>query len=1605
MSFPAAETGANEAGGLGSAVARETGNPLAAVFGDALFRDVDQTEVKSYGESERLAFARRAFDTFAMRPDSQPVIATSIRQAKNATFLAVDIVNDDMPFLVDSVLAALRDMGYAPEFVAHPVFDVERDREGRLVRLSQGHANGSRRESFIHLHIRQFGKAIPEDEIVATIAQVLSDVKTVVTDFAPMSDRLDRAIADFEQNPPAATVETNAESLQFLRWLAAGNFIFLGVREYAYTGSINDGELSPRPELSLGLLRKADLAILRRGGMERRLNAESRSFFLSAPPVIVAKASSKSTVHRRVHMDTIGIKLYDRDKRVAGELRLAGLFTASAYNLSTRNIPVLRLKVDKVLQAAGHAPDSYSGRALLNVLESYPRDELFQIGSEDLSRIATEILKIELTPRPRAFVRRDGFQRFVSVLVYVPRERYSTDVRVRLSGMLERVFGGHFDSFTPFFPEGPTVRIHFVIWRGDNELKAVGEAEIEREVEKIVRTWHDEFRSRAIATFGNAAPALIEKYDGAFPAGYADANRPSRAVEDVQRLERLSPEKPIDVDLYRDDMTAPEIVRATFQQRGAPISLSRRVPILENFGFDVVSERTFLLTPRGADGVEQIFVHDSELKLADDSTGEFTTRRANLESGFLAVWANRAANDKFNGLILRAGLNWREVSLLRAYAGYLRQTGASFGLAYVSEVLNKHPGVTSDLFLLFDTLFNPASNATPELRAEEAAKITQRITSALDKIPVLEEDRVLRSLLSVIQASLRTNYYQRTDTGGVPETIAFKLRSGQIEWLVAPKPYAEIFVSSPRFEGVHLRFGPIARGGLRWSDRPQDFRTEILGLVKAQQVKNVVIVPQGAKGGFVPRNLPVGRDAIQAEGVACYKSFINTLLSITDNVVAGTVVPPANTVRRDGDDPYLVVAADKGTATFSDIANEIAVGRKFWLGDAFASGGSAGYDHKKMAITARGAWEAVKRHFREMNVDIQTTPFTVVGVGDMSGDVFGNGMLLSPAIKLVAAFDHRDIFIDPNPDPAISFAERQRLFDLPRSSWQDYDRSKLSPGGGIYSRNEKSIALSPEAQAALDLPPRAAATEIMSAILKARADLLWFGGIGTYIRASTETDALVGDRNNDAIRVSAPEVRSKVIGEGANLGMTQRARIEYGLSGGRVNTDAIDNSAGVNTSDIEVNIKIALGSAVSAGKLTLAERNAILADMTDDVAKAVLRNNYRQTLAISLGQARGLSDIGFQQRMIQHLEKDGTLDHTLEVLPTDAQFRTRRSANQPLTRPELAVLLAYAKIDLERALVHSQVPDDPYFSKALKAYFPPLMRDRFAAEIEGHQLRREIIATSLTNDIINRGGSTFVIRLKEETGFSAADIAYAFAAAMAVYNLDSLFRAIDELDGRIDGGVQLALYLRLQTHLREQTTWFLRHGLSEDNLEAEITRYKGGVDFLSTSMFASLKQREREALAADEAQLQAQGVPTEIAARVASLRPLVQALDVVRVAQEANASLPAASEAVFGVREALRLDALSAASEQLATADYYDRLAVNSSLATLSTAQRHLSRSVLRADQANGSFAAWYSQHEESVGRTMRGIDQILESVPMSLSKLTVAIAQVQTLAALEPSS
>jgi glutamate dehydrogenase len=1116
---------------------------------------------------------------------------------------------------------------------------------------------------------------------------------------------------------------------------------------------------------------------------------------------------------------------------------------------------------------------------------------------------------------------------------------------------------------------------------------------VECGIARIVSTWSDSLRvALDEAIGGSKARALAGRYAEAFSAAYREAFSVEQAIGDIDILQRLSEARPRAVNLYRRERDGEDRVNLKVFSRGGALPLSERVPLLENLGFHVISERTYRIAPADASEGERVWLHDMTLERAFGGTVDIVAVEGPIEAALLALSRGLAESDGFNRLILEAGLGWRDVAMLRALGRYLRQIGITFGLNYLALTLARHPAVATRIVALFYARFDPRAESG---RAEAEARLRAEIEEHLTVVTSLDEDRILRRFVNLVQAAVRTNFFQIEPNGLPRATIAFKFDDRLIDDLPLPKPLYEIYVYSPRVEGVHLRFGMVARGGLRWSDRPQDFRTEVLGLVKAQQVKNAVIVPVGAKGGFFPKQLPPpsDRQAWLAEGTESYKTFVRTLLQLTDNLDGDRVVPPQNTVRHGGDDPYLVVAADKGTATFSDIANAIAAEIGFWLGDAFASGGSHGYDHKAMGITARGAWEAVKRHFREMDVDIQTEPVTVAGVGDMSGDVFGNGMLLSQAIKLVAAFDHRDIFLDPSPDPVVSWTERKRLFDLPRSSWRDYDVSLISPGGGVFSRQAKSIPLSPEIKILLGFDQAAATpAEVMRAILRAPIDLLYFGGIGTYVRAATETDEQVGDRANDAVRITGEEVRAKVISEGANLACTQRGRIEAARRGIRLNTDAIDNSAGVNTSDVEVNIKIALSTPEREGRLSFEARNKLLIEMTGEVAHLVLRNNYLQTLALSLAERRGLADLGFAQRLMQTLEREGRLSRSVEFLPDDAALSERALRGEALTRPELAVLLAYAKLDLHDKILDSRVPDEPFFARELDRYFPAGMRQHFPNAIAAHRLRRDIIATQLANAIVNRGGPTVVTRLVDQTGVDAPAIAAAYAATRDTFDLSTLNAAIDALDGAVPGAIQLRLYGELQDLLLSRMVWFIRNiDWTPGSLAGVVSLYRQGVAEIEQTLPEILSEAARETWRKRTQEIVAEGAPEGLAQRLAALQDLVAAPDIVLVAKKSGHPTVEVARTHFAVEDMFRLGAIAGAARAIPVVDTYDRLALDRAIDSVAAAHRRLTAEVIGHGQTGPeAVEAWNTARGGEVGRIRTAIDAIFVS-GLTLSKLTVA--------------
>lgn len=1500
----------------------------------------------------------------------------------------IDIYLADIPFVVDSVLGAIRAMGGIIRLFIHPVLPVDTTKKPWVVLDKTSKTSSS--QSFFQVHIDPITDEVALAELYAEIDTVLLEVRRTVSGWRPMLERLRTLIQSYRQNPPNISSPILAESLHFLAWLADHNFTFLGMREYSLSQKGDKAHLTPIKDGGLGVLKDPEYYFLRKGADYVEMTDQHTVFLQKDDPIMVTKANIQSRVHRRVHMDYIGVKLYDKEGNLSGELRMIGLFTSMSLATPHTEVPFIRRKVSEVMRRSKLEPGSHAGKALMAALENYPREELFQIEDAQLFEFATLIAALPDRPQVRVLSRIDQHDNFVSILLYLPRDRYDSDIRHNIGIYLSEQYDGRVSAYYPHFPEGEMVRVHYIIGRNEGKTPRPNRVELEIQITEMLRSFGDRILS------ASNEPSAIAPYANAFSAGYQSSNSHLEALADIEVLKTLSIDKDIAARLSQSDSDHGSLVLKVYHPK-TPIPLSNRVPLLENFGFSVIDEHSFKVRPTND---QKAFVHEMHVELDGAESADIDVIGPRLERAIKAVWAGQAESDGLNALAINANLEWDDISIIRTFVRYLRQLGTNYSQRYICEALNAHGTIVAELVSLFHVFHDP--NFTGD-REQSAEKIENSIGAALEKITSLDEDRIIRHLLNLVQYSLRTNFFQRDTDGNRRDALAIKFDSQHIDGMPAPRPYREITVYSPRVEGIHLRGGPIARGGLRWSDRPQDFRTEVLGLVKAQMTKNAVIVPTGSKGGFYPKQMPQNpdRETFLAEGIACYKIFINTLLDVTDNLDGETVLPPKNVVRRDGDDPYLVVAADKGTATFSDTANAISESHNFWLGDAFASGGSVGYDHKVMGITARGAWEGVKRHFRELNRDIQTSPISVVGVGDMSGDVFGNGMLLSKEIRLIAAFDHRDIFIDPNPDAPTSHAERQRVFDLPRSSWQDYNKELISKGGGIFPRSSKSITLSKQAQTAIGLTgDKHTPSQIMNAILKTKADLLWFGGIGTYIRANSESNADADDKANDPIRVTATEVGAKCIGEGANLGITQLARIEFAQNGGLIDTDAIHNSAGVNSSDLEVNIKIALGTLVRDGVMDTPGRNEFLAQMTDEVAELCLRNNYLQTLTLSLAQYNGQDETADLFALMQAMEESGELDRDVEFLPNDAQVADRLNANLPLTRPEMSILLAYAKNTLQADLLNSNVPDDPYLAKELYRYFPLQLTGQQPQTIENHRLRREVIATVLSNAMINRGGPAYVHKMTSATSADAAQVAYAYAAARDSFGLTDLNSAIDEMDNKVTGDIQLYLYAEVQTLLVSQTLWFLRNVSFEPGLSGIVEQYAAGISEVSKSLKTLLPTFIEKSIA-DQAQgFEDGGTPKVLARVIAELSALTLASDIVLLAEQSNTDIKLAAEGYFAVLERFRLGRITELSRHVKTTDHYDRMALDRALANVMRAQRDLSKDVLNAGKGSVEerMAAWDNALAGQIGRIETMVTDLTEG-ELTVSRLSVAAGLLSDLA------
>jgi glutamate dehydrogenase len=1505
------------------------------------------------------------------------------------------IVTDDIPFLVDSVTMELGRLQIGIHLVVHPVLRDRRGDGGWFSGLHEHPEETAGAVSFIAVEIDR--RTDPQElaEIEANICRVLGDVRAAVSDWRPMRTRMEEIAASFETTTLPVPIEEIEESRELLEWLAADHYTFLGCRDYELVHEDGVEVLRPVPGTGLGIMRDEG-----RPGESRvvaGMPPEVRDRVHDTRLLNLTKTGSKATVHRAAYMDYVGIKQFGPDGRVTGERRFIGLFSAEVYVISATRVPRIRRLVAAIIERAGYPLGGHDHKRLLAILENFPRDDLFQIEADELYEIAIGIAGLQERRRVRLFVRPEFFGRYVTCMVYMPRDRYNTETRTGIQELLLGAYGATSADWSTQISSSVLSRTVYVVHVEDGVVAHPDVAELERKISEITADWHDQFRDELVEEHGeDLGLRFAHVYRDAFPVEYQRAFDARAGAADVLHLEALE-SGAIRLNVYREPGRPTTSFKLKIYRQGGRVSLTSVMPTLNNLGVTVVDERPYEVT--GSAEREPAWIYDFSLehRAGPPDFGELATL---TEEAFLAVWNKEVHDDPLNRLVLGAGMNARDISVLRAYSRYLRQTGITTSRTFVARTLDEHPRVARMLTDLFWARFDPDH----EDRETSIAAISHALHEAIEAIESLEQDRVLRRFVNLISSTLRTNFFQVDDAGDLRPCLSFKLDPQSVEDLPEPRPRFEIFVYSPRFEGVHLRAGAVARGGLRWSDRREDYRTEVLGLVKAQMVKNAVIVPSGAKGGFVLNRNRSGRDLAsrQKEVVICYQLFVSALLDLTDDVRENQIVPPARTVRYDGDDPYLVVAADKGTATFSDIANELSTSRGFWLGDAFASGGSNGYDHKGMGITARGAWESVKRHFRELGRDIQSEDVTVVGIGDMSGDVFGNGLLQSRHARLVAAFDHRHVFVDPRPDPETSYRERRRLFDLPGSSWVDYDPELISPGGGVYERSAKSIDLSEEARQVLGIGAETLTpAELISGLLCAPVDLLWNGGIGTYVKASHETHAEVGDKANDSIRVDGRDLRCLVVGEGGNLGVTQAGRVEFARRDGRIYTDAIDNSAGVDCSDHEVNIKILLDRVVLAGDMTEKQRNELLHQMTDEVASLVLANNYSQTLALSIARLEASSMVDVHSRYLDSLERRDLIDRELEGLPDAEGFADLRLADRGLSTPELAVMLAYAKNTLNSDLLQSEVPDDPAYEQVLIDYFPTPLRDRFRDGILTHPLRREIVATIIANRVVDRGGTSMVYRLTQETSAPAPEVATAHMAAWEIFELEDLRRAVNALDNRLPVARQLAIHLAGRQLAERATRLLVRnrpHPFSAADAIADLAdavrRTTSAIpEFLVGSDRASFDARVKDLVEA--------GTPDELARRAAALAPSVAALDIVDVATETGRSVEQVAAVHFAIADRLELTWLRDRILDLPRESHWSTLSRLTLRGDLYADHRMLT--ALVTGMGDGRFdptdwvERWIQQNLNEVTRFRHTIAEI-RTGPTDLTTLLVASREVRNL-------
>lgn len=1582
--------------------------PLVEQFANLLYSNISSLDLAHRNDSDMYGATLSLWSSLNEHKDDEPVIhvfnPSVSKNGWKSSHTIIEVIVKDMPFLVDSIRIALNRLGLSPHLMLNSPLKVARTKDLEIAQLApivDEKIKATSEETIFFIEIDRQSSQAELNAIKEELLSVVEDIRLTVSDWQPMLARLNDVVAQVKKAKLPGTKKVKDDTVSFLSWIASNNFTLMGYRSYDVKAVKGDISLEADFDSSLGLMKNSK-------GVKSRLvsslSEKGREVALGSSHLILTKTNSRSRVHRPAQLDYIGVKRFDDKGNVIGEDRFIGLFGSAYYTNSALDLPLIKSKVNDVCTASGFAKGTHAYKALINILETYPRDEILQSSVEELLHNVTGILQMQERDYSGLFIRRDAFDRFYSCMVYVPRERYNTKLRIETQQLFQEVFNSDEEvEFTTFFSESVHARTHYIV--KVNSTKAdINVKEIEKNLNEAARNWDDKLVSALGANRGEAdAKALSKKYTE-FPQAYKDEVLPGSAIVDIEKLENLTADNNLEMLFYQPLEEKPDsrFVKLKLFHKGEPIHLSDVLPMLENFGLRVIGESPYAIKAGG----ETNWVLDFSMYLTGEGHFDLYKVRTLFQDAFAKVWRGDLEDDGFNRLILGAGLEGRAVSILRAFAKYERQIGGRFSQSYIEDTFSRYPNLAELLIKLFNLRFDPHSKSTESAKGKAIDKVLAEIEASLDNVANLDDDRIIRRFVEMISATIRTNYFQLDPVKGEKPYISFKIVPEQISEIPLPIPKFEIFVYSPQVEGVHLRGGKVARGGLRWSDRREDFRTEVLGLVKAQQVKNTVIVPVGAKGGFVCKQLPNGsREEIFEAGKECYRTFIRALLDITDNIVAGEIVPPKDVVRLDEDDAYLVVAADKGTATFSDIANGISEEYNFWLGDAFASGGSVGYDHKAMGITAKGAWESVKRHFREMDIDCQTTDFTCMAVGDMAGDVFGNGMLLSKHIRLQAAFNHMHIFIDPNPDAASSYKERDRLFNLPGCTWEDYNKELISKGGGIFSRHVKSIKLTPEIKKMVGTQKQSMApTDLIQAILKMEVDLLWNGGIGTYVKGSKETHLEVGDRANDVLRINGSELKAKVVGEGGNLGLTQLGRIEYAATGGRINTDAVDNAGGVDCSDNEVNIKILLNTLVQNGDLTVKQRNKLLYDMTDEVGDIVIEDCYRQTHSLSITAMRGVNQLKEQVRFIHELERMGKLDRALEFIPDDEEIAERLAEGRGLTRPELSVLLAYSKMVLKDDLVHDEITNNPYHDQLLIDAFPEKLRSNYQVEMQSHPLRAEIIATKLANKIGNDMGFNFVNRMQEETGASVAEIANCYTIASAVFEMEGFWKQIEVLDNKISTAIQTEMLFQYRRTVRRATRWFLRHRNKALSIEQSIALYQPTFATLSANLADFMVKEEIEGLQRVSGDLVKAGVPKAIAIRISQLSTLFSTMDIAEVANEDGRTIEQVAHLYFKLGVRLELHWFLDQITRQAVANHWQALARASFREELDWQQRSLTSVVLRCEcdakveDLEQLLEDWIVTNEQPLERWKHILSDFKVGQTHDFAKFSVALRELMLL-------